>query len=384
MQRSTALSLYVHVPWCESKCPYCDFNSHALRGKLPERAYVDALLIDLDQHLPEVGHRPVNSIFMGGGTPSLLSPSAVATVLSGIRARLSWAPDIEVTLEANPSSSETHKFGAYRDAGVTRLSLGVQSFQDAQLARLGRIHTRQDALEAAQAARDSGFDNCNLDLMFGLPGQRIEHAIDDIETAIALRPTHLSCYQLTIEPHTPFHSQAPELPPDDDVWCMHRAIQLRLQQSGYAQYEVSAYAKDRRRSRHNMNYWRFGDYLGLGAGAHSKISYADRAIRFWKDKHPNDYLNHVATERRIAGRREVRGRELIFEFMLNALRLRDGFELPLFQRRTGQSIGRIIDMLDELKTAGLLYVDGSRINTTDRGYRFLDDVVERFLPSTSP
>ena len=375
------LSLYVHLPWCERKCPYCDFNSHPLTGDLPEGDYVSALLADLEQELPDVWGRGLCSIFFGGGTPSLFSPESLDRLLSGVRSLLPWQPDIEITLEANPGSAEAGRFRGFRDAGINRLSIGVQSFHDRHLRSLGRIHDRQQALAAAQTARLAGFDDFNLDLMYGLPGQTPAEALADIELAIDQRPSHLSCYQLTLEPNTQFHHQPPRLPDEDAVWEMQNRIEERLQADGFVQYEVSAHARGGRRCRHNLNYWRFGDYLGIGAGAHSKITFPERIVRSVKVKHPRRYLRLAATAERIGARHTVGEDELPFEFMLNVLRLREPTSAAHYQQRTGLSLASLIDRLETAARDGLLELNNGSIAATERGFRFLNDLQQRFLPT---
>lgn len=374
------LSLYIHLPWCESKCLYCDFNSHPLRGELPESAYLDALLNDLESHLPDVWSRSVTSVFIGGGTPSLFSARGVHRLISGIRARLPCAPGMEITLEANPGSTDVKKFAAFRDAGVNRLSIGIQSFHTQQLKRLGRIHDRTQALAAAQAAHTAGFDNVNLDLMFGLPDQTVRQTVCDIEAALDTQPTHISCYQLTLEPNTWFHRHPPTLPTDDETWEMHNTTQSQLVSAGYGRYEVSAYAKDDRQCRHNLNYWQFGDYIGIGAGAHSKISFSDRVIRSIKTKHPNSYMKYAPTNARLTKSYELTAQDLCFEFLMNALRLTHGFSPLLFQQRTGQSLAVVRKAFADLQQDGLLQVDHDQVKATERGYRYLDEMLQRLLP----
>lgn len=374
------LTLYVHIPWCQKKCPYCDFNSHPVRGALPERAYVDAVLTDLDQDLPQVWGRRLRSVFIGGGTPSLLSPRSIAHLISGIRARLVAVPEMEITLEANPGSSEASKFREFRNAGVNRLSVGVQSFNDASLTRIGRVHNAAAATKAVEAVIDAGFDNFNLDLMHSLPGQNPAMAIDDIQTAVAFNPPHLSCYQLTIEPNTMFHRQPPTLPGDDESWEIQSAVQSILGKAGYQQYEISAYAKQNILCQHNLNYWQFGDYLGVGAGAHSKVTFAERVTRSWKVKHPVEYLRKASSDARIGGLEDLSAAEVRFQFMLNALRLRQPTSAALFQQRTGQTIFRLKTELEQAQEEGLLIFDGNTLTTTPLGYRFLDDLLQRFLP----
>lgn len=374
------LSLYIHLPWCVRKCPYCDFNSHAVRDELPEDAYIDALVRDLEQDLPRVWGRHVHTIFLGGGTPSLFSPASVDRLLSEVRARLFIVPDAEVTLEANPGTIELERFRRYRDAGVNRLSIGIQSFDAAKLRTLGRIHGREEALRAAAAARDAGFDNFNLDLMFGLPRQMLAEALADVDTAIALAPTHLSLYQLTIEPNTLFHHRPPALPDDDAAFAMQEALQARLRAAGYAQYEVSAYAQPGHQCAHNRNYWRFGDYLGIGAGAHAKITDANGITRLWKAKQPKEYMAAAGTPAGVGGERRLTRAEVGLEFMMNALRLTDGVESALFAERTGQPLSLIQRRLQAAEARGLLAWDAHRIRPTELGHRFLNDLLALFLP----
>lgn len=374
------LSLYVHIPWCEKKCPYCDFNSHALKDDLPEQQYIDAVLADLDQELPKIWGRRLRTIFIGGGTPSLMSAQFYELLLSGIRARVSCAPDIETTLEANPGSSEISKFEAFRDTGINRLSIGVQSFNDDLLRAIGRVHDGKAARRAAAAATAAGFDNFNLDLMYALPGQDLDLLVHDLHTAISFNPTHLSCYQLTIEPNTTFHKCPPQLPDEDECWEMQSTAEQILGAGGYVQYEVSAYAKEKRVCHHNLNYWRFGDYLGIGAGAHSKVTMADQIIRTWKVKHPKDYLTKAQSEERIGGQKASSADETRFEFLLNALRLREPVSALLFQQRTGQSIASVKERLERAQDDDLINFDGKNIVTTTLGQRFLNDLLQRFLP----
>ena len=375
------LSLYVHLPWCERKCPYCDFNSHPLKTALPEQDYVDALLSDLEQELPDVWGRPVISVFLGGGTPSLFSVASINKLLSGIRARLPLVPDCEVTLEANPGSAEAVKFSGFRAAGVNRISIGVQSFNDNALGALGRIHNGRQALTASVAAREAGFGNINLDLMHGLPGQTAEGALADLDQALDCQPSHLSCYQLTIEPNTLFHHKPPTLPDEDEIWAMQETIQRRLGAAGFAQYEVSAYARQAAQCRHNLNYWRFGDYLGIGAGAHGKLTLPDRVLRRHKLRHPQAYMAAAASARRISGEERLDGPRLAFEFLLNHLRLREPLPASRFQQRTGGAIAAILPQLQQAVADGLMDWDGARASTTERGFRFLNELLERFLPA---
>lgn len=373
------LALYIHIPWCVRKCPYCDFNSHAAGPNLPEAEYVDALLADLDNDLVHVHDRPLTSIFFGGGTPSLFSAAALGRLLEGVAKRLDFAPDIEITLEANPGTFEQAKFVAYRGLGINRLSIGIQSFQDEKLKALGRIHGRDEAIRAADRARAAGFDNFNLDLMHGLPEQSLADALGDLEQAIALAPTHLSWYQLTMEPNTVFWSQPPELPEDEVLWDIQEAGQARLAAAGYQQYETSAYAQPGRQARHNLNYWSFGDFLGIGAGAHAKLSAPDgRLLRSWKTRLPKDYLDPAKAFQ--AGEKWLEAADLPFEFMMNALRLVDGVPTAWYPQRTGQSLDELAPALAAARRDGLLADDPKRLRPTARGQLFLNDLLQSFLP----
>ena len=474
------LSLYVHFPWCVRKCPYCDFNSHAVRGEVPEARYIDALLADLEADLPRVWGRPVRSIFLGGGTPSLFSPEAIEQLLAGIRARVTLAPEAEITLEANPGTVETERFRGYRAAGVNRLSIGIQSFDPEQLQKLGRIHGRDEALAAAQAARTAGFDNFNLDLMFGLPQQTLDEALADVRTALALQPAHLSVYQLTLEPNTLFHAQPPALPDDDEIAAMQEALQAELAAADFVQYEVSAYTRAApepkyrdahgrasvaggttpgatdahgrasvaggttpwmeevgprreqrprtpgatdahgrggktapafvqgrkphsltasrsalppsmavagaaagRRCRHNLNYWQFGDYLGIGAGAHAKITDAEGVTRLWKVKQPRDYLATAGTPAGLGGEQRPDRDDVAFEFMLNALRLTEGVPAMLFSERTGLDPSCLQKPLTQARARGLLEPGHEHFRPTPLGRRFLNELVALFLPEAT-
>lgn len=373
------LAAYVHIPWCVRKCPYCDFNSHAAGPELPETDYVDAVLADLEQDLVHVHGRPLTSIFFGGGTPSLFSAAALDRLLEGIERRVPFAPDIEITLEANPGTFEQAKFSAYRQLGINRLSIGVQSFQGDKLKALGRIHDGSEAIRAADMARNAGFDNFNLDLMHGLPDQSLEDALYDLRTAIAQGPTHLSWYQLTMEPNTVFWSQPPQLPEDDLLWDIQEAGQALLAEAGYAQYEVSAYARAGRQARHNLNYWTFGDFLGIGAGAHAKLSSPEGRIqRTWKTRLPKDYLDPAKAFQ--AGARELDADELPFEFLMNALRLTDGVPAGLYPQRTGLPLADLAASRREAEAQGLLQADPARLAATPKGQLFLNDLLQRFLP----
>jgi len=375
------LSLYIHLPWCVRKCPYCDFNSHVADTMLPEREYVKVLLTDLEQQLPSVEGRQVETIFIGGGTPSLFSPSAIHDLLEGARSRLDIAADAEITMEANPGTVEIAKFRGFREAGVNRLSIGIQSFHDAHLKKLGRIHDSREARLAAEIACEAGFDNFNLDLMFGLPDQTVDQALTDVRTAIGLRPTHISFYQLTLEPNTVFHKYPPHLPEDDRIWTMQQSCQALLADHGYRQYEVSAYAQAGRRCRHNLNYWRFGDYLGIGAGAHGKITNAAQqtVTRTWKIKHPQHYLEFAGRPDRQGGQAAVPQGDLPFEFLMNHLRLREGFAEVAFGERTGSPLEALEPELSGCIAAEWLERHDGVIRCTDAGWNFLDNVLQRFL-----
>ena len=379
---SPPLSLYVHMPWCVKKCPYCDFNSHGLRGEPPYEAYIDALLSDLDADLADFGEaiegRRIQTVFFGGGAPSLFSADQVARFLDGARERIAFAENAEVTLETNPGTVEHGRFDGYLAAGVNRLSFGIQSFDDEKLKRLGRIHSASEASDAVKLAQDAGFQRINLDLMYALPGQDLAGAIADVDQAIALAPAHVSHYQLTLEPNTAFAANPPPLPADDDAWAMQEACEARLAAGGFAQYEISAYARPGEQSRHNLNYWRFGDYLGIGAGAHGKISNVD-VRRRWKTRHPNAYLTAAGTPARIGGDTIVAMADLPFEYMLNALRLVDGVELAGFAQTTGLSLQAIATPLAEGIRRGWLRDEPGRLHTTPLGQRFLNDVIESFM-----
>ncbi|MBV6289137.1 radical SAM family heme chaperone HemW [Pseudomonas sp. MAFF 301350] len=378
MPQLPPLALYIHIPWCVRKCPYCDFNSHAATPELPEAAYVDALLADLDQVLGTVYGRPISSIFFGGGTPSLFSADALGRLLAGVEQRIPFAPDIEITLEANPGTFEQEKFKAYRQLGINRLSIGIQSFQQAKLQALGRIHNGDEAVRAAAMAREAGFDNFNLDLMHGLPDQSLDDALGDLRQAIALNPTHLSWYQLTLEPNTVFWNQPPELPEDDILWDIQEAGQALMAAHGYRQYEVSAYAQPGRAARHNLNYWSFGDFIGIGAGAHGKLSHPDgRILRTWKTRLPKDYLNPAKPF--TAGEKLLTVDELPFEFLMNALRLTEGVDAELFAQRTGLALEQLAAARREAEQKGLLQVEPTRLVATPRGQLFLNDLLQYFL-----
>jgi oxygen-independent coproporphyrinogen-3 oxidase len=368
------LALYVHIPWCVRKCPYCDFNSHERAGELPEKAYVEKLLLDLEGDLPSVWGRRLSSVFIGGGTPSLFSPDSIDTLLSGVRARLPLEPGAEITLEANPGTVEAGRFRGFRDAGVNRISIGVQSFDDRMLTALGRIHSADEGRRAIAAAL-AAFDNVNIDLMYGLPGQSLDMARADIREAASAGTPHVSAYQLTIEPNTAFWSKPPPLPEHDAAADMQVVVEEVLEKSSYQHYETSAFAKSGVRCRHNLNYWQFGDYLGIGAGAHGKVSFPDRITRHERAKQPAMYMQEMAVENRV-----IIPAELPFEFMLNALRLVDGFPVELFSERTGLSLMAIQQASAEAENQGLLQRDLKRIRPTERGQRFLNELLALFLP----
>ncbi|MFO1320814.1 MAG: radical SAM family heme chaperone HemW [Burkholderiales bacterium] len=373
------LSLYVHIPWCVRKCPYCDFNSHEARGDVPEQRYVDALIADLECSLPAVWGRRVHSVFFGGGTPSLLSPEALDRFLSAARARLPIDADAEITLEANPGTFEQGRFAAFRGLGINRLSVGIQSFDPASLRAIGRIHDDAEARRAVAIAAGL-FDNFNLDLMYALPGQRLEAAVADIAQAIAAGAPHVSAYHLTIEPNTYFHRYPPAVPEDDDAAEMQVRIEERLGEAGYTHYETSAFARPGHASRHNLNYWRFGDYLGIGAGAHGKLSFPDRVRREMRHKHPREYMAQALAGSPLQSEHEVAADELPFEFMMNALRLNEGFPATLFEERTGLPLPTVRRELEEAERRDWLTRDAMTIRPTALGRRFLNDLLQHFLP----
>ena len=392
------LALYVHLPWCVRKCPYCDFNSYQQRGALPFDAYVDALLADLDQDLPLVWGRTITSVFFGGGTPSLFPPAAIDRFLQQASARLRFAPALEITLETNPGTAEHGRFEHYRAAGVNRLSFGVQSFDDECLRKLGRIHDSAQAEAAIRLARDAGYDNFNIDLMYALPGQTLAMALHDLERALALRPTHLSHYQLTLEPNTAFAARPPAgIPDEDGAWDIQEHCQRLIAEAGFDHYEVSAYARPGQQCAHNRNYWLFGDYLGIGAGAHGKITLPAFAppgdadddgaprhpgggiLRRSKRRHPTAYMAAAASEQRIDTEEWIDASRRPFDFVLNALRLPEGFDLGLFEARTGLPRTAIAAELQAARDRGWLAFDGERVYPTDRGQRFTNDVIGLFL-----
>jgi oxygen-independent coproporphyrinogen-3 oxidase len=374
------LSLYVHIPWCVRKCPYCDFNSHAAPDALPEDAYVDALITDLESALPSIWGRKVSTVFIGGGTPSLFSAAAIDRLLGAVRARVQLSPDAEITLEANPGTFEREKFAGFYAAGVNRLSLGIQSFDDRCLRALGRIHGAEEARRAAEAALMI-FGNVNFDVMFALPEQTPADAADDVAAALAFAPPHLSFYHLTLEPNTLFHRHPPPLPDDETAADIEDAMCAALDRAGYVHYETSAHAKAGYECRHNVNYWRFGDYLGIGAGAHSKLSFADRIVRQLRFKQPKQYLERVASGDALQENIEIARRDLPFEFMLNALRLTDGVPAALFAERTGMPLSIAARPIAEATRRGLLDPDPTVLRPTPLGRRFLNDLQSIFLAS---
>ena len=370
------LSLYVHIPWCLRKCPYCDFNSHEMRGELPEAQYVDALVADVEASLPKVWGRRFHTVFIGGGTPSLFTPQAIDRLITALRTRLPIDPEAEITMEANPGTFEAARFRGYRQAGVNRLSIGVQSFSDAALAAIGRVHGADEARRALAAALEI-FPRVNADLMYALPGQEPEAALADVREAVAAGVSHVSAYHLTLEPDTHFHRFPPQLPDEDAAARMQDAIEAELAASGFAHYEVSAFARAGERSRHNLNYWTFGDYLGIGAGAHGKLSFRDRILREVRIRKPQGYMSNPEP---ILESREVVPSERPFEFMLNALRLVEGFPAQLFAQRTGLPLAAIEPSLQAAEKRGLLARDHATIAPTALGRRFLNDLMGMFLP----
>ncbi len=372
------LSLYIHLPWCVKKCPYCDFNSHTHQGILQEKQYIDALLADLDQDLQQIQPRPIHSIFIGGGTPSLFSPDSLQRLLEGIHSRLTLSQEIEITLEANPGTAESTKFKQFAQLGINRLSLGIQSFQDDKLRSLGRIHNAEEAMSAAEMAQAAGFQSINLDLMFGLPHQSVKDALYDIETAIHLAPEHISHYQLTLEPNTLFAKQPPPLPPDDNIWHLQQQCQEKLAHHGYLRYEVSAFASPGNECQHNLNYWQFGDYLGIGAGAHGKYTQDNSIRRRWKIRHPQHYMDKSGGLGRVGGDIEVENTQRPLEFMMNTLRLRSGFTPEQYEQRTGLPWMPQKSVIDRLVADQLLQFKGGFVYCTDKGWNLLNTVLEAF------
>ncbi|PTQ91419.1 radical SAM family heme chaperone HemW [Agitococcus lubricus] len=372
------LSLYIHVPWCVRKCPYCDFNSHTSPQQLPEQEYIQALIEDIDTELAWVQGRPIHSVFIGGGTPSLLSGRAYQDLFSALRRRLAFTKTCEITLEANPATVEHDNFDGYLAAGINRLSLGVQSFNPQHLQTLGRIHSQQDAIQAVELAKQAGFTNFNLDLMHGLPEQSLDHAMTDLDMALSLSPTHVSWYQLTIEPNTAFYRQPPTLPDDELLWTIQETGQRKLTQAGFQQYEVSAYSQHHP-SQHNLNYWQFGDYLAIGAGAHGKVTTPEGIFRYRKTRLPKDYLANTSTQQRRLALEQIDTDDLVFEFMMNGLRLKQGFARPLFSQRTGLSDSLLEELLHPLLVKGWLQQRDHYIACTELGFNYLNDVLGYFL-----
>lgn len=380
LAQNIPLSLYIHIPWCVRKCPYCDFNSHESKEGIPEQRYIDALLADLDQQLPKIQNRPIISIFFGGGTPSLFSPEGIERILLGVKARLRFHPEVEITLEANPGTVDESRFQGFREAGVNRLSLGLQSLQNDKLKKLGRIHDREKALRAIEVARQASFTNFNVDLMHGLPDQSVDDALNDLRDALHFNPPHLSWYQLTLEPNTVFHKYPPTLPPDETLWTIQEEGKKLLSSHRLKQYEVSAYAASDQHCKHNVNYWEFGDYLGLGAGAHSKLTDITQQVvtRHWQMRMPTDYLN--PDKPFVVGENILSREDLIFEFMLNALRLNSGVPIDLFSERTGLDLNSIQSKLRKAIEKNLLCDSVDLIKASELGQLFLNDLTGLFLP----
>jgi len=372
------LSLYIHWPWCVRKCPYCDFNSHESNGPIPEQAYLDALRADLESSLPLIWGRKIHTVFIGGGTPSLISAAGLERLMSDLRTLLPLDLDAEITMEANPGTFEADKFRQFRESGINRLSIGIQSFNGAHLQALGRIHDAREAMKAVEIAH-ANFDNFNLDLMYALPGQTLAQAQQDIDTALSFAPPHLSLYHLTMEPNTVFAKYPPQLPDDDESADIQDMIFERMAGAGYQHYEVSAYAKPGQRARHNLNYWNFGDYLGIGAGAHSKLSFPHRVLRQARYKQPQSFMDAAMQGNAVSEEHEIARADMGFEFMLNLLRLTEGFDPNLFFERTGMTINAIDKPLDEAEAKGLIYRDFKLIKPTELGQRFLNDLQEMFL-----
>lgn len=379
------LSLYIHFPWCVEKCPYCDFNSHELKSSTPPDDYIDCILLDLENELPNIWGRSITSIFMGGGTPSLFSADNIDRLMQGLRSRLNISPTIEITLEANPGTVDQSQFTGFREAGINRLSMGIQSFNDSMLEKLGRIHNSIQAINAIEAAHKADFNSFNIDLMFGLPNQNMEQMQQDLQTAIDFQPPHLSHYQLTIEPNTLFAAKPPSVPYDDELWEMTQQAHSLLASNQYVQYEVSAFSKSNTRTKtqcqHNLNYWRFGDYLGIGAGAHQKISYANTQSieRCFKQKHPKKYMQDVKSNRHVLDKKTLSKDDIVFEFMLNALRLTNGFNAQRFTDNTGLNISNIQDTLNKAQEKKWLMQTGDIIKPTPLGNQYLNDLMALFL-----
>ena len=373
------LSLYIHIPWCVQKCPYCDFNSHTIKQGIPEQQYLQALITDLEQELPDVWGRRVQTIFIGGGTPSTFSPDAINEIINSIRARIPLSPNAEITMEANPGTLDNSRLKGFFEAGINRLSVGVQSFDDGLLKNIGRIHDAKQATAAIESAHKAGFENINLDLMFALPGQTPQLAKKDVQTAVSLNPHHISYYHLTLEPNTWFYTNPPTLPEEDDVWDIQESGQALLAEHGYMQYETSAYAKQGHQCRHNINYWQFGDYIGIGAGAHGKVTRADTQTiqRRWKEKHPATYIEDLLNQRGATKTQILETRELTFEFLMNALRLENGFDIDLFTKHTGLGIQHLKNSLQTAQSQGMIDInnDTGIACPTNKGKLFLNDLL---------
>ena len=374
------LSLYIHIPWCIKKCPYCDFNSHEVKNDIPEERYLESLIKDLENELPNIWGRSIESIFIGGGTPSLFSAKGIDKLLRSLRERLNIRPNIEITMEANPGTFEQDRFSGFRQAGINRLSIGIQSYNDQHLNALGRVHGSEEALNAANIVQTAGFDNFNLDLMFGLPKQTISEALDDLNQAILAKPNHISWYQLTIEENTLFHYSPPPVPNDELIWEIQQQGQKLLSEAGYEQYEVSAYAQQNQQSKHNINYWEFGDYLGIGAGAHGKITMPDGSItRHTKFRHPEEYMKKALDNQSRSTEKPLKKDDVIFEFMLNIARLKTGFTTELFEQRTWLEFSEIEGKLETLINDGLILKNENHYRPSEKGYLFVNDIVNRFL-----
>lgn len=380
--RLPPLGLYIHLPWCVHKCPYCDFNSHPLRGDLPSGEYVDRLIEDLEEELPYTAGRTIDSVFIGGGTPSLFSGQEIGRILEGVGQQIEHAPDAEITLEANPGTIERDTFKAYAQAGVNRVSLGVQSFDDSALRKLGRIHDARAAHQALESLHEAGIKNFNIDLMYGLPGQDAEGAMQDLETALAARPTHISHYQLTLEPNTAFAYDPPTLPCEEVCWEMYSSVVDRLGAQGLQNYEISAWAQPGSACRHNLNYWRYGDFIGIGAGAHGKLTQAEGRVisRTRRPRQPRVYLSALEPTRRM----QLQNPDKVFEFFLNRLRLREGFKISDFEARTGLDFECVEKRVQDAMSRGLLERSGHSFVTTNLGWRFINDIQALFLPKAQP
>lgn len=387
---SVPLSLYVHIPWCIKKCPYCDFNSHEIKNTLPEDQYIDALILDLKSHTKQAKNREVISVFIGGGTPSIFTAKSIKRLIDAIRNEINLSSTAEITIEANPGTTDQENFSGFLEAGINRISIGAQSFTDLQLQKLGRIHNAENAINAVNTAKDAGFENVNIDLMYALPQQDLNAALYDIEQAIQLSPTHLSYYQLTIEPNTSFYRQPPSLPNSQESWEIQQSGMELLAKHGYQQYEVSAYAKEGFQCLHNTNYWQFGDYIGIGAGAHQKLTLQTSSqhalntiTRCEKPKHPQQYMRFINDASPTMGTHTLTEEDIIFEFMLNALRLKQGFTKQQFELHTGLPIEKINGSLQDHISEDLLVMIDDKIYCSERGYRFLDDVLQNWLPQVT-